>query len=139
MGNRIYGCDDCLAACPWNKFARTASEAKLKAREDLKSPPLAVLLALDEQAFRHLFSGSPIKRIGRSRFLRNCLVAAGNSNDQALLPVFTPHLTDVSPLVRAMAVWALQCLLPQEEFQALRQHHLAFETDADVRAEWNPS
>lgn len=139
MGNRIYGCDDCLAACPWNKFARTASEVKLKAREDLKSPPLAVLLALDEQAFRHLFSGSPIKRIGRSRFLRNCLVAAGNSNDQALQPAIMPHLTDVSPLVRAMAVWALQCLLPQNEFQTLRQHHLASETDADVRAEWNPA
>ena len=84
IGNRIYGCDDCLAACPWNKFARAASEAKLAARDDLREPPLADLLALDDAAFRAFFSGSPIKRIGRDRFVRNVLIAAGNSGDAAL-------------------------------------------------------
>ena len=86
IGNRIYGCDDCLAACPWNKFARTASEAKLAARDDLREPKLAELLALDDAAFRALFSGSPVKRIGRDRFLRNVLIAAGNSGDPSWLP-----------------------------------------------------
>jgi epoxyqueuosine reductase len=82
MGNRIYGCDDCLAACPWNKFASEAREAKLKARDDLKSPPIAELLTLDDTAFRTKFSGSPIKRIGRNRFIRNVLIAAGNSGER---------------------------------------------------------
>src|SRR5690606_29076174 len=86
MGNRIYGCDDCLAVCPWNKFANAASEAKLVAREDLKEPRLADLLRLDDPAFRALFSGSPVKRIGRDRFIRNVLVAAGNSGEAALIP-----------------------------------------------------
>src|SRR5690606_21072973 len=86
-GNRIYGCDDCLAACPWNKFAQGASEARLHAREALKSPPLATLLALDDPGFRVLFSKSPIKRIGRDRFIRNALYAAGNSGDADLIPV----------------------------------------------------
>ncbi|WP_421789347.1 tRNA epoxyqueuosine(34) reductase QueG [Hyphobacterium sp.] len=107
MGNRIYGCDDCLAVCPWNKFASEASEAKLIAREDLKSPPLSDLLALDDAAFRQLFSGSPIKRIGRDRFIRNCLIAAGNSGDASLVPLVEALRSDPDPVVAEAANWAL--------------------------------
>ncbi|MEE2527303.1 tRNA epoxyqueuosine(34) reductase QueG [Hyphobacterium sp. HN65] len=106
MGNRIYGCDDCLAVCPWNKFAKSASEAKLVAREDLKRPPLADLLALDDKAFRALFSGSPVKRIGRNRFIRNCLIAAGNSGDAGLLPLVEGLRSDPDPVVAEAADWA---------------------------------
>ncbi|MFD1695631.1 tRNA epoxyqueuosine(34) reductase QueG [Roseibium aestuarii] len=136
MGNRIYGCDDCLAACPWNKFASTAREAKLQAREDLKAPRLDDLLALDDAAFRSLFSGSPIKRIGRNRFLRNVLIAAGNSDAAPLLPKVRALLADEAPLVRASAVWALSRLVPLAEFAAARAQHLPHEDDAMVRAEW---
>ncbi|MEQ1941231.1 tRNA epoxyqueuosine(34) reductase QueG [Mesorhizobium sp. VNQ89] len=134
IGNRIYGCDDCLAACPWNKFARTASEAKLVAREDLREPHLADLLALDHTTFRALFSGSPVKRIGRDRFLRNVLIAAGNSDDAALVPRCRALLDDASPLVRGAAVWALSRLMPRPDMRELatRTH----ETDASVLAEW---
>lgn len=107
MGNRIYGCDDCLAVCPWNKFAKSASEAKLVAREDLIRPPLADLLQLDDAAFRALFSGSPIKRIGRNRFIRNCLIAAGNSGDAALLPLVEGLRSDPDPVVAEAADWAI--------------------------------
>jgi epoxyqueuosine reductase len=107
MGNRIYGCDDCLAVCPWNKFAATASEAKLVAREDLKSPALAELLQLDDAAFRRLFSGSPVKRIGRDRFIRNCLIAAGNSGDKALFPIVEVLQNDPHADVAEAADWAL--------------------------------
>ena len=107
IGNRIYGCDDCLAVCPWNKFAREASEAKLVAREDLQEPRLADLLMLDDAGFRALFSGSPVKRIGRNRFIRNVLIAAGNSGEAALAPQVKRLLADASPLVRGAAVWAL--------------------------------
>jgi epoxyqueuosine reductase len=110
MGNRIYGCDDCLAVCPWNKFAATASEAKLVAREDLKSPPLADLLILDDAAFRALFSGSPVKRIGRNRFIRNCLIAAGNSGDADLLPLVEAFRSDPDPVVADAADWAMGAL-----------------------------
>jgi epoxyqueuosine reductase len=136
MGNRIYGCDDCLAACPWNKFARVASEAKLAARDDLREPRLAELLALDDAAFRAFFSGSPIKRIGRDRFLRNVLIAAGNSGDAALVAACRAHLGDASPLVRGAAVWALSQLLDARGFAALASGSLADEHDPDVAAEW---
>jgi len=106
MGNRIYGCDDCLAVCPWNKFAAEASEAKLIAREDLKNPPLVDLLALDDAAFRALFAGSPVKRIGRDRFIRNCLIAAGNSSDAALLSVVEVLRSDPHEDVAEAADWA---------------------------------
>ncbi len=135
IGNRIYGCDDCLAACPWNKFAREASEVKLAARDDLREPPLAELLQLDDAAFRTLFSGSPVKRIGRDRFLRNVLIAAGNSGDLALVARCRELLTDSSPLVRGTAVWALSRLVEKDAFI-----HLAgdvAEQDADVQAEWD--
>ncbi len=106
IGNRIYGCDDCLAVCPWNKFAVEASEAKLQARADLVTPDLAELALLDDAGFRLKFSGSPIKRIGRNRFIRNVLVAIGNSGDADLLRVVEPLLQDSSELVRDMAEWA---------------------------------
>ena len=136
MANRIYGCDDCLAACPWNKFARAASEHALKPREDLTSPELSELLALDDTGFRALFAGSPVKRIGRDRFLRNVLIAAGNSGDETLLPQVTDHLGDASELVRAMAVWALGELASPKDIERARLEHGDRETDGDVRAEW---
>jgi len=136
MGNRIYGCDDCLAVCPWNKFARAASEAKLRAREDLEAPRLAELAGLDDAAFRAMFSGSPIKRIGRDRFLRNVLIAIGNSGDPDLADAARPHLDDPSPLVRGMAVWALGRLIEGAEFGALKAERLPQETDPHVIEEW---
>ncbi|WP_348631996.1 tRNA epoxyqueuosine(34) reductase QueG [Pontixanthobacter sp. CEM42] len=108
MGNRIYGCDDCLAVCPWNKFADTAARHKAFApRDELIAPKLADFLGLDDTAFRALFSGSPIKRIGRDRFVRNCLIAAGNSNDQALVPQVQKLADDPDPAVAEAADWAL--------------------------------
>jgi epoxyqueuosine reductase len=136
IGNRIYGCDDCLAVCPWNKFARAASEAKLAARPDRQEPRLADLLALDDAGFRALFSGSPVKRIGRDRFLRNVLVAAGNSGDAALVPACRGLLGDPSPLVRGAAVWALSRLVPRQALAAMAGEHLPLETDGDVVGEW---
>ena len=135
MGNRIYGCDDCLAVCPWNKFARAAHEAKLKAREDLTAPRLADLLTLDDAAFRSMFSGSPVKRIGRNRFIRNVLIAAGNSGDASLVPAVERLLHDDAAQVRAMAIWTLARLGGRDRLQA-RAERLAGDTDEDVRAEW---
>ena len=137
IGNRIYGCDDCLAVCPWNKFAAEAAEARLKARPDLVAPPLARLLALDDAAFRTLFSGSPVKRIGRDRFVRNVLIAAGNSGDAALLPHAVALLDDSSLLVRTMAVWAVRQLADHGTVAQLRRSHGPAEMDRDVIAEWN--
>jgi epoxyqueuosine reductase len=136
IGNRIYGCDDCLAVCPWNKFARTAREAALQARDDLRDPPLADLLALDDQAFRALFSGSPIKRLKRDRFVRNVLIAAGNSGDATLMPIIESLLDDPAPIVRGAAVWALAQLLDSDELAALKDRHLPGEGDDTVVAEW---
>lgn len=108
IGTRIYGCDDCLAVCPWNKFAQTAARhAKLAPREDLIAPDLVELLALDDAAFRAKFSGSPIKRVGRNRFVRNCLIAAGNSTDAALVPRVRALVDDTDPVVSEAAEWAL--------------------------------
>ena len=138
MANRIYGCDDCLAVCPWNKFAQEAHEARFAARPLTDGAPLVDLLGLDDAAFRAAFSGSPVKRSGRDRFIRNVLIAAGNSGDDALLPAVTRHLGDPNPLVRAMAVWAAGELLRGDEpaFAALRARHLPEETDAAVLGEW---
>jgi epoxyqueuosine reductase len=136
LGNRIYGCDDCLAVCPWNKFAQVASEAKLRAREDLISPDLDDLARLDDAAFRKLFAGSPVKRIGRDRFVRNVLIAIGNSSNQNFIPIVEHLLNDSSNLVRAMAVWALAQLVIIEDFQKLRIAHEKNETDSEVKAEW---
>lgn len=136
IGNRIYGCDDCLAACPWNKFAQAASEAKLTARDDLREPPLAELLKLDDLAFRALFSGSPVKRIGRDRFVRNVLIATGNSADATLIASCSALLSDTSPLVRGAAVWALSRLVDAATLAGLARQAQTSETDADVIAEW---
>ncbi|MBE1707459.1 MULTISPECIES: tRNA epoxyqueuosine(34) reductase QueG [Mesorhizobium] len=136
IGNRIYGCDDCLAACPWNKFARAASEAKLAARDDLRAPPLADLLELDDAAFRVFFSGSPIKRIGRDRFIRNVLIAAGNSGDVVLAVPVRALVGDPSPLVRGAAIWALARLVPDAEYAERAATGLKTENDAAVREEW---
>ncbi len=135
IGNRIYGCDDCLAACPWNKFAASASEMKFSARQDLKEPQIDFLLGLDDGAFRTFFSGSPVKRIGRDRFVRNVLIAAGNSGEPALIEPCLALLSDAAPVVRAMAVWALSRLMPTEGFQdlAARRGH---DDDPEVEAEW---
>ena len=136
MGNRIYGCDDCLSVCPWNKFAQATSEMKLKARDDLKAPRLADFLVLDDPAFRTLFSGSPVKRIGRDRFLRNVLSAAGNSQDQTLLAQVEHLLDDPAPVVRGAAVWAVKQLATLERFTILQKRLASGEEDDTVRAEW---
>lgn len=136
MGNRIYGCDDCLAICPWNKFARAASEAALQARAELQAPLLADLSRLDDAGFRALFAGSPIKRIGRDRFIRNVLIAMGNAKSLDLIAPVTDLMGDPSPLVRAMAVWALARLGGKDALRRLAQTHLAIEHDPDVRDEW---
>ncbi len=136
IGNRIYGCDDCLAVCPWNKFASQASEAKLRAPQGRDDPRLAGLLGLDDAAFRAMFAGSPVKRTGRERFLRNCLIAAGNSGDVELLAPVRKLLGDASPLVRGAAVWALSRLVDRAAFAHERDARLPAETDAHVREEW---
>lgn len=135
IGNRIYGCDDCLAACPWNKFAASASEMKLQARDDLKEPSIGFLLELDDAAFRTFFSGSPVKRIGRNRFIRNVLIAAGNSKDPRFIEQCQRLSADASPEVRGMAVWALSQLMDTQSFHAYAAAR-ATEDDSDVRDEW---
>jgi len=136
IGNRVYGCDDCLAVCPWNKFAVLASEARLQARDDLLAPRLADFLTLDDAGFRRLFSGSPIKRIGRDRFLRNVLIAAGNSSEAGLVPSVEARLDDASALVRGAAVWAFRRLATPAKVDAMRRQRRAVETDREVTAEW---
>ena len=136
MGNRIYGCDDCLAVCPWNKFAVAAHEAAFVPRRDLTAPLLADLALLDDAAFRAMFRASPIKRIGRERFVRNVLIAIGNAHDASLIPVAEGLLSDPSPLVRAMAVWALKKLSSKEAFAQLSTRHAGGETDRAVKTEW---
>jgi epoxyqueuosine reductase len=136
IGNRIYGCDDCLAVCPWNKFAQQGREAKLAARDELRAPALADLAALDDAAFRARFTKSPVKRIGRDRFVRNVLIAIGNSNDRTLAAAAERSLDDESPLVRGAAVWALSQLLGREELSARAARAVNAEPDETVRAEW---
>ncbi|MBS0504936.1 MAG: tRNA epoxyqueuosine(34) reductase QueG [Proteobacteria bacterium] len=136
IGNHIYGCDDCLAVCPWNKFAeRAAANLAFAPRAELTAPMLADLLQLDDAGFRQLFAGSPIKRIGRDRMIRNCLVAAGNSGAGALVDRIRPHLDDPNPVVRGAAVWAL-ARLDIEAFAGEKTTRLATEPDNGVRAEW---
>ena len=136
IGNRIFGCDDCLAVCPWNRFAKAASDAQLAVRDELDLPALEELAGLDDAAFRERFRGTPVKRTGRDRFVRNVLIAIGNSGVRHLAPAAEARLGDASPLVRAMAVWALQRLLPAAEVEALRRSHLPDETDPVVADEW---
>jgi epoxyqueuosine reductase len=134
IGNRIYGCDDCLSVCPWNKFAQAGHEAKLAARDELRAPSLSDLARLDDASFRAMFTKSPVKRIGRNRFLRNVLTAIGNSKDTSLAADARRLLDDESPLVRGAAVWALSRLLPREEFSALAG--VSHDNDDGVRSEW---
>lgn len=136
MGNRIYGCDDCLAVCPWNKFAQTTREPALMPRTHLTAPRLSDLAALDDETFREVFAGSPIKRTGRDRFVRNVLIAIGNCGTIDLAPRAESLLGDPSSLVRAMAVWALSRLLDGAAFARLRSARLPGETDEQVRDEW---
>lgn len=137
IGNRIYGCDDCLAVCPWNKFAEAAAANRaFVARAELAAPELADLLTLDDAAFRAVFSGSPIKRIGRDRMIRNALVAAGNSGLGDLLPRVRALLDDEAPVVRGAAVWALSRLDPQA-FLAARAARMSKEQDSSVLVEWD--
>ena len=135
FGNRIFGCDDCVAVCPWNKYARSCHEIRFAVREELVLPPLSDLLKLDDIHFRSLFSKNPVKRIGRDRFLRNVLVAAGNACDPALLPAITALLKDPSSLVRAMAVWALIRTDPVKA-RNIASHSFSLEQDDLVREEW---
>ena len=136
MGNRIYGCDDCLAVCPWNKFAQVATEAKFEAQAHLAAPDLAGLASMDDAAFRKYFAGSPIKRTGRDRFVRNVLIAIGNSGKVDLAPAARRLLDDASPLVRAMAVWALGRLLDAPALKHLALTWRPREADAGVLDEW---
>jgi epoxyqueuosine reductase len=136
IGNRIFGCDDCLAVCPWNKFAQAGRENKLAARPESTAPRLADLARLDDAAFRQLFSKSPLKRTGRTRFVRNVLIAMGNSGDAALAPEAIRLLDDPSPLVRGAAVWALSRLLPAERFAVLAMDRRARESEPLVAEEW---
>jgi epoxyqueuosine reductase len=137
MGNRIYGCDDCLAVCPWNKFAQAGHEAKLAARDALRVPRLADLARLDDAAFRKLFGKSPVKRTGRDRFVRNVLIAIGNSGDESLAAEAQRLLDDSSGLVRGAAVWALARLLPHERLAALAAAHRGGESEPLVEDEWS--
>jgi epoxyqueuosine reductase len=136
MGNRIYGCDDCLAVCPWNKFAARTSEYAFLPRAELTAPRLADLAQLDDASFRALFAGSPIKRTGRDRFVRNVLIALGNSGDASAVPVIERLLHDASSLVRGAAVWALSQLADRGVLDRSRAQHLPAEADPDVRGEW---
>ena len=137
IGNRIYGCDDCLAVCPWNKFAQAGHEAKLSPRDELRAPGLSSLVRLDDAAFRKLFAKSPVKRIGRDRFIRNVLIAIGNSNDPSLVIEAEHLLDDPSPIVRGAAVWALSQLLEPAAFARLASPATIAEADPAVRTEWD--
>jgi epoxyqueuosine reductase len=136
IGNRIYGCDDCLAVCPWNKFASPGQHEELNPRLELTLPRLSDLATLDDASFRSVFSGSPVKRLGRDRFVRNVLIAIGNSGEVALAASAENLICDVSPVVRGTAVWALSQLLPPDAFHKLKAEHLPTEKDPDVRLEW---
>ncbi len=136
MANRIYGCDDCLAVCPWNKYAARTEELAFEPRAALTAPRLAELATLDDGQFRRMFSGSAIKRLGRDRFVRNVLIALGNSGDRGQVAVIKARLGDPSPLVRAMAVWALAQLSDGRDFDRLRARYGAEEDDPAVAAEW---
>ena len=136
MGNRIFGCDDCLAICPWNKFAKATSEIKFKAKDDFAAPQLSELIKLDDANFRRFFSGSPIKRLGHARFIRNVLIAIGNSSDKSLLGEVEKRLEDENPLIRAMAIWAFIQLANEKQITNKKALYLNKETDKNVKKEW---
>ena len=136
IGNRIYGCDDCLAICPWNKYAKKTNDADFFPRNELIEPTLRSFLALDDSEFRKNFSGSSIKRVGRDRFIRNVLVAVGNSNNQNFVKDIIPLLEDSSELVRAMSIWALRELSTKHDFETQKNIYFNSETDIKVKNEW---
>jgi epoxyqueuosine reductase len=136
MGNRVFGCDDCLAVCPWNRFALAARDARLAARPETDDPPLAELLALDDAAFRRRFAGTPVRRTGRDRFLRNVLIAAGNSGETRLAAAVAGSLDDPAAIVRGAAVWALARLVSRRELVGYGAVRAGAETDPVVREEW---
>lgn len=136
IGNRIFGCDDCLAVCPWNRFATMSHEFRKTLRPDVASSSLKDLSQLDDEGFRAHFAGTPIKRTGRDRFMRNVLIAMGNSGETDMIKDILPHLNDKAALVRGAAIWALACLLPENEFDMLKTNYLPHETDLDNRDEW---
>jgi epoxyqueuosine reductase len=138
IGNRIFGCDDCLAVCPWNKFAQAGHEPAFLPREELTAPRLAELAALDDAAFRTLFAGTSVKRTGRDRFLRNVLIAIGNvpEPEPTLVEAVRRHLDDPSPLVRGAAVWSFSRIAAPRQVAAETKARLAAELDPEVRAEW---
>lgn len=137
IGNRIFGCDDCIAICPWNKFAAQSSDIKLEIRRELLHRPLTDYAALDDSTFRSLFAGTPIKRTGRDRFLRNVLIAIGNSRDATFVQAARAHLEDANPIVRGAAIWALGRLMAASDFNALADAFQAREEEPDVQAEWH--
>lgn len=137
IGNRIFGCDDCLAICPWNKFASLAKEQKLAAKADSDLPPLETLLLFDDAGFRNYFAGTPVRRAGYERFMRNILIAAGNSAETALVPLVNTFLQSQAAVLRGMAVWALSQLMDRQAWNTLKQQHLQSEMDETVCAEWN--
>jgi epoxyqueuosine reductase len=136
MGNRIYGCDDCLAACPWNKFATHHCQSAFNPRIELQAPLLQDFVGLDDEGFRAVFSGSPIKRIGRDRFIRNVVIAIGNSGLSSLIPHLERLLDDGSAVVRGASIWALRRLLAPDCFDDLRRQRADSESDPSVRSEW---
>ncbi|CAN1485490.1 COG1600 Uncharacterized Fe-S protein [Rhabdaerophilaceae bacterium] len=136
IGNRVFGCDDCIAICPWNKFAAASQDQKLALRSDLRQRSLAELAGLDDNRFRAVFAGTPIKRTGRDRFLRNVLIAIGNSADTTQIEPLQAHLRDPNPLVRGAAIWALSRLMTPHDFDALAKASLDEENDTLARAEW---
>jgi epoxyqueuosine reductase len=138
IGNRIYGCDDCLAVCPWNKFARASREPDFLPRRELTAPRLAEFAELDDAGFRRLFAGTAVKRTGRNRFVRNVLIAIGNADpgDPDLIVAAQHNLDDPSPLVRAAAAWAFRRLAPPERYEAERARRLSLEDDPVVKEEW---
>ncbi|NBR38875.1 MAG: tRNA epoxyqueuosine(34) reductase QueG, partial [Alphaproteobacteria bacterium] len=137
MGNRIFGCDDCLAVCPWNRFAKEANEAKLAAREALSLPELDRLLRLDDRSFREMFTASPVKRTGYHRFMRNVLIAAGNSRDASFIEPIMPHLDAEDSVIRGTAIWALSQLLNRDDFLTLAEKGQKQEKDQAVLLEWD--
>ena len=136
IGNRIYGCDDCLAICPWNKYAKKTENEDFFPQQDLVEPTLKSFLSLTDEDFRKKFSGTSIKRIGRNRFIRNVLIAIGNSNSNKFINDIIPLLKDESELVRAMAIWALNQISDSNEFEIYKKKFLINELNPEVRQEW---
>ena len=136
IGNRIYGCDDCLAVCPWNKFASETRDIHLKAKEMLNLPDISFFLEFDYDLFNKFFDNSPIKRIGKDRFLRNVLIAAGNSGSREIAIKIKKFIKHDSSIIRASAIWAIKKIISKKEFQKLRKIYILDEDDPEVIGEW---